>query len=309
MELHQLRYFVAVAQTGNFSRAAERCHVSQPSLSQQVLKLERRLGRPLLNRLGRRAVLTDAGRLLLDRATAILAAVDDAQRRLSDGSGSHGGRLAVGAIPTIAPYLLPAALEGFVRRCPNVELTVQEDVTRNLVAAVVEGDVDLAIVALPIADERLQVEAVLTEPLFVAVRRGHPLARRRRITIHDLAEEPFILLNEMHCLGEQVLSLCRAHDCQPTIACRSAQIATVQALIAMGQGVSLLPDMARRADRSNRLVYRSLANDESRRTVAAIWHRHSYHSPAAECFLADLRAMARKLAGSARLHLSASGSS
>src|SRR5262249_49937185 len=111
MELHQLRYFVAVAQAGNFSRAAERCHVWQPSLSQQVSKLERRLGQPLLNRLGRRAVLTDAGRLLLDRATAILAAVDDVERRLSDGGGLRGGRLTVGAIPTIAPYLLPAALE------------------------------------------------------------------------------------------------------------------------------------------------------------------------------------------------------
>src|SRR5947209_3561175 len=104
MELHQLRYFVAVAQTGNFSRAAERCYVSQPSLSQQILKLERRLGQPLLNRLGRRAVLTDAGRVLLERATAILAAVDDVERRLSDGDGLQGGRLAIGAIPTIAPY-------------------------------------------------------------------------------------------------------------------------------------------------------------------------------------------------------------
>src|SRR5438445_1154762 len=124
MELHQLRYFVAVAQTGNFSRAAERCHVSQPSLSQQVLKLERRLGQPLLNRLGRRAVLTDAGRLLLERATAILTAVEDAERRLADG-GLQGARLAVGAIPTIAPYLLPPALDRFAQRCPNVDLAVQ----------------------------------------------------------------------------------------------------------------------------------------------------------------------------------------
>src|SRR5262249_15252385 len=136
MELHQLRYFVAVARAGNFSRAAERCHVSQPSLSQQIQKLEKRLG-PLLNRLGRRAVLTDAGRLLLERATAILAAVDDAERRLLDGDGVRG-RLAVGAIPTIAPYLLPAALERFARRHPAVEVTLVEDVTCNLVAAVAE---------------------------------------------------------------------------------------------------------------------------------------------------------------------------
>src|SRR5215831_18497311 len=121
MEMHQLRYFVAVAQTGNFSRAAERCHVSQPSLSQQILKLERRLGQPLFNRLGRRAVLTDAGRLLLDRATSILSAADDAERRLRAGDEAHGGRLAIGAIPTIAPFILPGTLGAFVRRCPKVE--------------------------------------------------------------------------------------------------------------------------------------------------------------------------------------------
>src|SRR5262249_31952158 len=140
MELHQLRYFVAVAQTGNFSRAAERCHVSQPSLSQQILKLEHRLGQPLFNRLGRPAVLTDAGRLLLDRATAILASLDDAERRLLAGDEHQGGRLAIGAIPTIAPYLLPPTLEGFVRACPNVELIIREDVTEHLLAAVVEGE-------------------------------------------------------------------------------------------------------------------------------------------------------------------------
>src|SRR5688572_31049175 len=128
MELHQLRYFVAVAQTGNFSRAAERCHVSQPSLSQQILKLERRLGQPLFNRLGRRAVLTDAGRLLLDRALSVLATIDDAERRLRAGDQMHAGRLAIGAIPTIAPYVLPPTLEAFVKRRPLVELTVREDV-------------------------------------------------------------------------------------------------------------------------------------------------------------------------------------
>lgn len=303
MELHQLRYFVAVARTGNFSRAAERCHVSQPSLSQQILKLERRLGQPLLNRLGRRAVLTDAGRALLDRATAILAAVEDAERRLSS-RGLQGGRLTVGAIPTIAPYLLPATLEAFAGHCPNVDLEVQEDVTRTVLAGVVEGDLDLALVALPVTEERLHAEPLLTEPLLVALPRGHPLTRRRRIQIRDLNQERFILLNEMHCLGEQALSLCRAHDCQPRIACRSAQIATVQALIALGHGISLLPEMARRADQSNRLVYRSLANEESCRTIAAVWHRHSYHSPAAECFLANLRQVTQHLRSTASPHKS-----
>jgi LysR family transcriptional regulator, hydrogen peroxide-inducible genes activator len=295
MELHQLRYFVAVAQAGNFSRAAERCHVSQPSLSQQILKLERRLGQPLFRRLGRRAVLTDAGRMLLDRAMSILADVEDAERRLRAGDQAGSGRLAIGAIPTIAPFLLPPTLEGFVRACPNVELIIREDVTEHLLAAVVEGELDLAIAALPISDERLEAEALLTEVLLVALAPGHPLTRRRRITIQDLAAERFILLNEMHCLGEQVLNFCRANECQPQIACRSAQVATLQSLIALKQGVSLLPDMARRADKSRALVYRSLAKEPPRRTIAVISHKHHYHSPMAERFLAELRRWACEL--------------
>jgi LysR family hydrogen peroxide-inducible transcriptional activator len=296
MELHQLRYFVAVAQVGNFSRAAERCHVSQPSLSQQILKLERRLGQPLFSRLGRRAVLTDAGRMLLDRAMAILATVDDAERRLRAGDQIHTGRLAIGAIPTIAPYLLPPTLQSFVNRCPHVELIVREDVTNHLVSAVVEGELDLALVALPIADEHLQAEQLFSEPLLLALPPGHELTRRRRVAIKDLVGERFILLGEMHCLGEQVLNFCRAHECQPQIACRSAQIATIQSLIALGQGISILPDMARTADRTGKLVYRALAGDGPRRTVAVICHRHYYHSPLAEEFLAGLRQWSRRRA-------------
>jgi len=288
MEMHQLRYFVAVAQTGSFSRAAERCHVSQPSLSQQIQKLERGLKQQLLERLGRRVVLTDAGRLLLDRAMAILAAVEDAERRLQD-DDEKGGRLAVGAIPTIAPYLLPPVLRRFLQRHPNVDLMVHEDVTAQLQAAVGAGDLDLALVALPINDERLHVEPLFSEPLLLALARGHRLVSRRKITVDDLRAERFILLTEMHCLGEQVLSFCNAHGCQPWIACKSAQITTVQALIAMNQGISLLPAMAQRADRDPKRVYRTLAGDEPRRTIAVISRLHGYHSPTAERFLAKLR--------------------
>jgi len=288
MELHQLRYFVRVAQTGNFSRAAEACCVSQPSLSQQIQKLERELGQRLLDRLGRRAVPTDAGRLLLERASTILSAVDDAEHRVKDFDQLKGGHLRVGAIPTIAPYLLPQALQGFLRRYPGVDVTVHEDLTQHLVSAALAGELDVAVVALPIPDPRLTLEPLLTEPLLVALPRGHRLARRRKLTMDEVRGERFILLNEMHCLGEQMLSFCRDQECQ-RIACWSTQLATVQSLIAMGQGVSLLPAMAQRADRSPRRVYRSLADETPTRTIAAMWHGQRYHSLAAERFLARLR--------------------
>src|SRR5262249_31312957 len=181
-----------------------------------------------------------------------------------------------------------------------------EDVTDRLVVAVVEGDLDLALVALPVADDHLQAEPLIAEPLLLAVPPRHELARRRRVTVRDLAGERFILLGEMHCLGEQVLNFCRAHECQPQIACRSAQIATIQSLIALGQGVSILPEMARAADRTGRLGYRPLAGagprppprrDEApRRRAAAARPRHYYHSPLAEVFLSGLRHLASRKA-------------
>jgi LysR family hydrogen peroxide-inducible transcriptional activator len=295
MEIHQLRYFVAVAQAGNFSRAAERCFVSQPSLSQQIQKLERQLKRPLFHRLGRKAVLTEAGRLLFDKATQILAGVDDAERRLRGGEDAQAGRLSVGAIPTIAPYVLPGTLQQFTTKSPHAELIIREDVTANLMAAVAEGELDLAVVALPIEDPRLHTEPLCSEPLLLALPPQHPLAKRRRkVTVQDLVGERFILMGDMHCLGETVLNFCRSRECQPFIACRSAQISTIQQLIGLGQGISLLPDMARRMDSSGSIVYRRLEDPQPERKLAVIWHRHYFHSPLAHKFLAELRAWAKE---------------
>ncbi|MCS6978237.1 MAG: hydrogen peroxide-inducible genes activator [Gemmatales bacterium] len=288
MELHQLRYFVAVAKLGNFSRAAEQCHVSQPSLSQQILKLERRLGQRLLDRLGKRAVLTEAGRILFDRAVAILTAVDDAEREVRD-FDQDKGRLVVGAIPTIAPYLLPDAVRKFANRFPAVDLVLQEDLTGHLLAAAVAGDLDMAILALPVADDRLHVEVLFTEPLLLALPKGHRLSTKKRITLADVREERFIVLDEMHCLGEQILHLCRAEGCQRLV-CRSAQLSTVLSLVALGQGISLVPRMAQPAGKSAQpVVFRELSEKSPTRTVVAVWHKDRYHGKTGERFLELLR--------------------
>jgi LysR family transcriptional regulator, hydrogen peroxide-inducible genes activator len=298
MEMHQLRYFAAVAHANSFSRAAKACFVSQPSLSQQIAKLESELGQRLLDRLGRRVQLTDAGRQLLESAQAILATVEDAKRRIKDAGNLAGCRLTVGAIPTIAPYLLPAVLRQLEKRHPGVEMTVHEDVTRNLIGAVVAGELDLAIMALPIEDEHLELETLRTEPLLLALPRGHRLSRKKQVTMDDLRAERFLLLGEMHCLGNQVLSYCRAHECQPRIACRSAQIATMLALIEQGLGITLLPEMATRGPASKGVVFRRLAESSPSRTVTVIWRKHRYHSMAAARFLDVLRNYGRQFSAS-----------
>jgi LysR family hydrogen peroxide-inducible transcriptional activator len=293
MEVHQLRYFVAVAQTGSFSRAAEQCHVSQPALSQQIQKLERSLGHRLFHRLGKRAALSEAGRLLFQQAQQILTLLENAERQVKDFDQLAHGQLTVGAIPTIAPYVLPDVIQAYTRRFPQVELLIHEDLTAHLVDAVGTGELDLALAALPIHDGRLVCETLFTEPLLLALPRQHPLAARRRIALEDVRDERFILLDEMHCLGEQILAICRDEGCH-RIGCRSSQLSTVQALIALGQGISLLPEMARAADHDWQIVYRPLAGGDYQRTVGVIWHRDRYHGAAAVQFLKLLREWSKR---------------
>jgi LysR family hydrogen peroxide-inducible transcriptional activator len=292
MELHQLRYFVAVAQTESFSRAAELCHVSQPSLSQQIAKLEKQLGRKLFDRLSRGVALTDAGHTLLESATVILNQLEDTEKRLRDTNDLQDARLSIGAIPTIAPYLLPQHLQKYHKAYPEVELTVQEDVTQNLINAMVSGEVDIALMALPLGDDRIAHKELFSEPLLVALPPDHNLVNRRTIKTDQLQNERFIVLGDMHCLGEQVLSFCRVNNYSSRIGCRSAQIATIQELILSGQGISLLPQMAipeSPAEDGTLPVYRPLSGQQPVRTIVAAWHRHRYLSLAAKRFLEVLQ--------------------
>jgi LysR family hydrogen peroxide-inducible transcriptional activator len=293
MELHQLRYFAAVADYQSFTRAAAHCLVSQPSLSQQIIKLERELGRPLFERLGRTVRLTEAGRALYGQAVAILGAVAEVKQRIEAATDAAHGTVTVGAIPTVAPYLLPPVLQRFTALHPGAEVAVVEHLTAFVLRGCLEGELDVGVVALPVAEELLQVEPLFTEELLLALPPRHRLERKRRVTLQDVSGEPFVLLNEMHCLGEHVLSFCKQQECLPAVSCRSAQLLTVQELVALGRGVSLIPAMATGADRGKRCRYRSLTGRKPARTLAVVWHRHRYHSPLVKEFLDVLREAAR----------------
>ena len=278
MELHQLRYFVAVADENNFTRAAEACRVSQPSLSQQIIKLEKELGQPLFERLGRRVQMTDAGRFLHERAISILASVDHTQADMLDDLATGHGRVAIGAIITAAPFLLPPLLKRFGRTYPNAEVLVHENLTDHILADCRRGDLDIGIVALPIDDEQLNVEPLFKDELVLCVHPKHKLATKRKVTIQDIAQEPFILLDPIHCLGEQVISFCSGNECRPKVACRSSQILTVQELIALDHGVSLLPASAAKLDKSKHRKYVSLSGVRPHRTMAMVWHKKRHQS-------------------------------
>jgi LysR family hydrogen peroxide-inducible transcriptional activator len=277
MELHQLRYFTAVAELGSFTQAAERCFVSQPSLSQQIIKLEKSLGKPLFERLRQKVKLTEAGQTFYERAVRILRAVDEAQVCLDESTDWTAGEVTVGAILTIAPYVLPDVVAQMHRQLPQARVIVRENFTAGVLRDVLAGDLDIGLVALPIDDPRLIVEPLFSEELLLALPARHPLLKKKTLTMADVAGEPFVLLDEMHCLGEQILTFCRNHECLPAVSCKAAQMQTVQAMVGQGQGVSLVPEMAAKSDQTSQRVYRSLGASAPRRTLAMIRHRDRDH--------------------------------
>jgi LysR family hydrogen peroxide-inducible transcriptional activator len=288
MELHQLRYVVAVAETGNFTRAAERCHITQPSLSQQIINLEREVGHKLFHRLGRKAVLTESGATFLERARRILFEVENAAKELSDSPGL-GRRITVGAIPTVAPYLLPPLLARSREKYPNLEIHVREDFRTFLVRGVVEGELDLAITSLPVKDARISIETLLTEPLLLVVGKGHRLAQRPHVSAGDLASETFVMLGASSSLAADVQRFCGDHNFEPRIGYRCSQVATVKALVALGVGISILPRVAQAPADHGSLVYIVLSGGAPTRELGVVRHLQRYQSRGVEQFLALLR--------------------
>jgi LysR family hydrogen peroxide-inducible transcriptional activator len=294
MELHQLRYAVAVARTANFSRAAEQCHVSQPSLSQQIKKLEDELGERLFDRRKRAARLTSHGETFLLRAIRILEEVDAVKREATDAQDLLRGSLTIGVLPTIAPYLLPKVMAQFTEKYPGLEIVVQEDTTSRLLKLALDYEIDFALVSQPIQNERLEVRGLFSEELLLALPPGHSLTRKRTVAVADLEGELFIVMKEGHCLGDQVLGFCDRRDVKPRISFRSSQLETVQAFVASGLGISLIPAMATLRKRENLPVYRSLQSPRPERKIVVAWPKQRPPGRAAAEFLKLVSAQSGK---------------
>src|SRR5438132_13996219 len=199
MEIHQLRYFVAVADEGNFSRPAANVRVAQHSLSQQIRTLEAEIGQPLFDRLPRSVVLTEAGRCLIDYARQILASIGDARRCVDEFKNEVAGRLAVGAIPTIAPYVLPELVGKFQKHYPEVTLEIVEDVTDGIARRVEAGELDVALASTCHSSPTLRRESVGNESLLALLPERHPLAKKTLVELDDLNSQRFRLLQQSHC--------------------------------------------------------------------------------------------------------------
>jgi LysR family hydrogen peroxide-inducible transcriptional activator len=284
MELHQLRYFVAVADEGNFSRAAAKVRVAQPSLSQQIRKLEAEMGQPLFDRLPRSVVLTEAGRCLLDYARQILASIGDARRCVDELKGKIAGDVAVGAIPTIAPYVLPQLVVTFQKHYPDVTLHIVEDVTAGITQRIETGELDVALASTCQNSPTLRVDHLASEPLLALVPEGHPLAKQTMVSFDDLKSQRFLLLHEMHCLSQQVHHLLESRRLLPEVALAGSQLSTIANMVAAGIGLSIVPQMMVKHHATPGCVSLPFAPPVPERELNVLYNPLRFQSKAAAAF-------------------------
>jgi LysR family hydrogen peroxide-inducible transcriptional activator len=288
MEVHQLRYFCAVAETGSFTRAAEREQVAQPSLSQQIMKLEVELGVRLFDRLGRAVRLTDMGQVFLPRVRAILSEMRAAKEEVAEKQSTVSGAVCVGVIPTIAPYFLPARIALFSRQYPEASISVVEDITVHLMGQLRAGLIDLAIIALPARGHDLDAFPLLTERLFAILPKGHRLARRRTLRMKELREEPFLLLRDDHCFRDTAIEVCKRARLSPQIVFESGQFSSIMGMVGAGMGISIVPEMAVEAKHDCSSVL--IADERASRTIGVAAVKGHFLSRVPRAFLEHLRA-------------------
>lgn len=279
METHQLRYFLAVAQTGRFTQAARQCNVSQPSLSIQIAKLEDELGGPLFERTHKGGKLTARGETFLPRAKAILGEMESAREDAKALSGLTLGRVSLGCMPTTGAHLLPPILTAFRKAHPKIQVQLKEESSPDLARDLEQGEIELAIMDEAGLRPGLDHQKILTEELLLALPARHPLAGKRSLTLQQVAQEPFILMKHGHGFRQITLDLYRRAGLEPKVVFESGGIETVQALVAAGLGISLVPRMV--ATHAG-VAYAGLSQPKAERTLSLAWRKKTPFSPAAE---------------------------
>jgi LysR family transcriptional regulator, hydrogen peroxide-inducible genes activator len=290
MELYQLAYFVEVARQRNFTRAAERLHLAQPALSQQMKNLEAELGAPLFVRGRRQTLLTAAGEALLPRAEALLAQAEAAKQTVAEVADLRGGRLVIATIPSVSACWLPPVIRQFRRAHPKVELVLMEESSGGVGELVESGRAELGLLQLPVNGEVFDVRELAREPFVLLVATTHPAARQKTIRLATLASEPFVFYKGR--ARDTALSACREAGFEPRVACESGELETVRALVAAGLGAAIVPKLAARSASAG-LVDIPLRDPRVERSLGLISARDHPWSAAAQAF-------AKALVGSSR---------
>ncbi|ANE47916.1 transcriptional regulator [Paenibacillus swuensis] len=295
MEFRQLQYVIQIAAEKNFSRAAEKLHIAQPSLSQQLSKLEKEIGVLLFRRSTNSVELTHAGAAFVEQAQKIIDAAEQLKLAMADISNMRKGKLVVGSLPITGSHILPLVLPVFARKYPNIEIALVEDTTNNLEALTSAGKTDLSLLTLPLLEQSLTYQTLIQEEICLAVPHSHPLAEianRLPVDVSSLKDEPFIVLKRGQGFRQITLDLCEEAGFSPRVVFESSNIETVQSLVAAGMGVGFVPHMMTRSQSGDFIpAYLRLASRNGSapsRTLVIASRKGRYLSKAAEAFIATL---------------------
>jgi len=291
LKLKDLRYLVAVADTRHFGHAAERCFVSQPTLSAQIKKLESYLGVQLIERQPRRIQLTEAGEAIVARARRILEASDEIVTLAHNQHDPLSGRLRVALLPTIGPYLLPNVASRLRKALPRLDLLLYEHQTEPMLEKLQAGEIDVGILALPIHGEGLVQRELFAEPFVVALPSGHRLAKRSTLKVSDLDDETLLLLEDGHCLRDQALAVCSHSSVHEKQDFRATSLETLRQMVASGVGITLLPELASQGAYGNArgVTVVPFARPAPVRQVGAVWRKTSARAQAIEAVCRVIR--------------------
>jgi LysR family hydrogen peroxide-inducible transcriptional activator len=294
VNLRDLKYLVALAEHKHFGRAAAACFVSQPTLSTQIKKLEDELGVPLVERAPRKVMLTPAGREAAARARGIVAEVEQMKEAARRSRDPEAGTVRLGIFPTLGPYLLPHVVPAIRQRFPQLEMLLVEEKSDVLMAQLRNGQLDAALLALPINDDQLHTEFLFEEPFVLAAPEGHPLTAHAALTMDDLSNQRLLLLQDGHCLRDQALDVCHLAGALEKSEFQATSLETLRQMVAANVGVTLLPMLAVKppvARSQNIQLIPFQGNPHPNRRIAMIWRRSS----AMGAFLEQLAELFRQL--------------
>lgn len=289
MEIRQLQYVLKVAEERNFSRAADKLHLAQPSLSQQIMKLEKELGVQLFERRPGDIGLTFAGKRFIEQASKILDQVEALKKEMLDVAGMRKGQLVIGSLPITGAHVLPSALPIFQKEFPGIELVLIEETTTNLEMLTARGQTDLSLLSLPISEQGLEIIPLLEEDILLAVPPNHTLAKQKDVRLAECPEESFIFLKKGQGFRKISEQLCHDAGFEPKVIFESTNIETVQSLVSAGMGVAFVPKMVTRGYPSNHPVYLPISDLKPTRKLVIGHKKGRYLSKAGNSFISIMK--------------------
>jgi len=277
MNLKDLKYLVALADTGHFGKAAQRTFVSQPTLSAQLKKLEEFLGIKLVERQPKNVQLTEVGKQIVVRARRMLDEGDEIIALARSNADPFAGKLKMALIPTIGPYLLPRVMPRIRKAVPHLGLMLYEYQTEELLKRLRDGEIDLGVMALPVLQDGLESRLLYEEPFTVALPNHHSLAAKATIRVQDLKGQTLLLLEDGHCLRDQALEVCSRVDVREAEDFRATSLETLRQMVVAGLGITLLPELAVESPFGSQrgLTIRQFSKPAPSRNVGAVWRKSS----------------------------------